>query len=127
MNRNEFRKRIENDPVLLDGAFGTLLHSKGVPIDQAFDDINLSNPSMVADIHRDYIDAGADIIETNTFGANRYKLSDFRLQAKVAEINRAGVEIARRVITGSFKNVLLAGSVGPVGYTSGSVRACDCC
>ena len=115
MNRDEFRKLIQNGPVLLDGALGTLLHSKGVPIDQAFDDINLSNPSMVADIHRDYIDAGADIIETNTFGANRFKLSDFRLQAKVAEINHAGVEIARRVIAGSFKNVLLAGSVGPLG------------
>ena len=74
MKRAEFEEYLKRGPILLDGAFGTLLHSKGVPIDQSFDAINLSNPGVVASIHRDYIEAGADIIETNTFGANRFNL-----------------------------------------------------
>ena len=115
MNRAEFREFLARGPVLLDGAFGTLLHGKGISIDQAFDAVNLTDPGLVASIHRDYIDAGADIIETNTFGANRAKLADHNRQEQVEEINQAGVAIARRVIAGSFREVLLAGSVGPLG------------
>lgn len=99
----------------MDGAFGTVLHGRGVPIDQSFDEVNLTNPALVADIHRSYIDAGADLIETNTFGANRYKLGEHGLQHKVDEINRAAVSVARRVIGGAFKDILLAGSIGPLG------------
>lgn len=99
----------------MDGAFGTMLHGRGVPIDQSFDAVNLTNPALVADIHRGYIDAGSDLIETNTFGANRFKLADHGLQHQVTEINRTAVAIARRVIAGSFRDVLLAGSIGPLG------------
>lgn len=115
MNRLQFKERLQHAPLLLDGAFGTVLHSRGIVADQSFDEINRKDPGLVADIHRAYIDAGADIIETNTFGANRYKLAEFGLQHAVAVINQAAVSIARRVISGSFKEVLLAGSVGPLG------------
>lgn len=115
MNRRQFKERLQEGPLLMDGAFGTVLHGRGVPIDQSFDAVNLTNPALVAEIHRAYIDAGSDLIETNTFGANRYKLSEHGQQAKVDEINRAAVRVARRVIDGSFKEILLAGSVGPLG------------
>ena len=92
-----------------------VLHGRGVPIDQSFDAVNLSNPALVAEIHRAYIDAGADLIETNTFGANRFKLGENGQQDKVDEINRAAVRVARRVIDGSYKEIILAGSVGPLG------------
>lgn len=115
MNRKQFQERLKKGPILLDGAFGTVLHSKGVAIDQSFDLLNIIDPGMVASIHRDYIDAGADIIETNTFGANRYNLGEHNLMDQVKEINRAAVSVARRVIAGSFRDVLLAGSIGPLG------------
>ncbi|MCP4427806.1 MAG: bifunctional homocysteine S-methyltransferase/methylenetetrahydrofolate reductase [Chloroflexi bacterium] len=115
MKRTEFRERIKERPYLLDGAMGTLLHTKGAPVDQSFDAINQHNPAIVADIHRAYIEAGVDIIETNSFGANRFKLAEYGLHTEVAEINKAAVDVARRVIEGSFKPVLLAGSVGPLG------------
>ena len=99
----------------MDGAFGTVLHGRGVPIDQSFDAVNLTNPALVAEIHRGYIDAGSDLIETNTFGANRFKLMEHGQQQQVEAINRAAVAIARRVIAGSFREVLLAGSIGPLG------------
>lgn len=115
MNRSEFKALIAKRPLLLDGAMGTLLHSKGADFDQCFDVINLNHPSIVADIHRTYIEAGSDIIESNSFGANRYKLAEYGLQRQVVEINAAAVNIARRVIDSAFKEVLLAGSVGPLG------------
>ena len=115
MNRDEFRQRLAERPLLFDGAMGTMLHTKGVAVDQCFDAINLHNPAVVADIHRGYIDAGADVIETNSFGANRYKLAEYGYQHDVVLINETAVNIARRVIESSFKPVLLAGSVGPLG------------
>jgi homocysteine S-methyltransferase len=115
MNRNEFKDLLKHGPILMDGAFGTVLHGRGVEIDQSFDAVNLSNPALVADIHRGYIDAGSDVIETNTFGANRFKLGEYGLQHQVEAINHAAVSIARRVISGSYKNVYLAGSMGPLG------------
>ncbi len=102
-------------PLLTDGAMGTLLNARGVSFEQCFDALDLTNPGLVADVHRDYIQAGAQVIKTNTFGANRYKLSRFGLEDKVVEINRAGVELARKVIQASFRSVLIAGDVGPLG------------
>lgn len=101
--------------LLADGAMGTMLHARGVGFDKCFDELNLTNPAAVADVHREYIEAGAELIITNTFGANRYKLSKHGLQDDVAEINRAGVELAKRVVAASFKDVLIAGDVGPLG------------
>ncbi len=102
-------------PLLSDGAMGTLLHQKGVGFDVCFDELNLVDPALVGEIHREYIDAGSQIIQTNTFGANRYKLGRYGLADKVIEINTAGVELVRRVVLGTFKNILIAGDVGPLG------------
>ena len=115
MDRKTFRQKLQEQPLLLDGAMGTAIHLRGTPIDYAFDAINLHDPAIVAEIHRAYIHAGADIIETNSFGANRFKLAEHGLQDEVVAINHAAVNIARRVIAGSFKPVLLAGSIGPLG------------
>lgn len=104
-----------NRPLLSDGAMGTLLNQRGVSFDRCFDELNLTDPALVASIHREYIEAGSQIIQTNTFGANRYKLSHHGLEERVAEINVAGVELARRVVMASFKDVLIAGDVGPLG------------
>ena len=76
MNRDEFQQRLRENPILVDGAMGTVLHGRGIPIDQCFDALNFRDPALIADIHRAYIDAGADIIETNTFGANSFKLAE---------------------------------------------------
>jgi methionine synthase / methylenetetrahydrofolate reductase(NADPH) len=115
MDRESFRQRLAQGPLLLDGAMGTVLHGRGIAIDQCFDALNMTEPAIVADIHRDYIAAGADILETNSFGANRYKLAEHGLEAQVRAINTAAVEVARRVIASSYRPVLLAGSVGPLG------------
>ncbi|MEN6481935.1 MAG: bifunctional homocysteine S-methyltransferase/methylenetetrahydrofolate reductase [Anaerolineaceae bacterium] len=104
-----------NKPILSDGAMGTLLHQRGIVFEACFDELNLSNPALVADIHQEYLDAGSQIILTNTFGANRYKLDRHGLEKKVVEINKAGVELAKKVVSASFKNVLVAGDVGPLG------------
>jgi len=104
-----------NRPLLADGAMGTLLHERGVASDVCFDALNLDDPARVADIHRSYIDAGAQIIETNSYGANRYKLGARSLEDSLIEINRQSVLLARRVIEASFKDILVAGSVGPLG------------
>jgi homocysteine S-methyltransferase len=101
--------------LVADGAMGTMLHTRGIDFDKCFDELNLTSPAAVADIHREYIEAGTELIITNTFGANRYKLSKHGLQDDVAEINRAGVELAKRVVAASFKDVLIAGDVGPLG------------
>ncbi len=90
-------------PLIGDGAMGTMLHARGVTFETCFDNLNLVNPSLVAEIHREYIDAGAQIIQTNTFGANRYKLSKHNLEGKLSEINIAGVELARRVVLAAFQ------------------------
>jgi methionine synthase I (cobalamin-dependent)/5,10-methylenetetrahydrofolate reductase len=102
-------------PLLADGAMGTILHARGVGFDRSFDELNISDPALVAEVHREYIEAGSQIIYANTFSANRYKLAEHGLEGKVAEINKAGVELAKRVVAASFKDVLVAGDVGPLG------------
>ncbi|MFN8383964.1 MAG: bifunctional homocysteine S-methyltransferase/methylenetetrahydrofolate reductase [Anaerolineales bacterium] len=106
---------ISNKTLLADGAMGTMLHARGIGFDKCFDELNLTNPIAVAEIHREYIEAGAELIITNTFSANRYKLTKHGLQDDVVEINRAGVELAKRIVSASFKDVLIAGDVGPLG------------
>lgn len=120
MNDKETRKFIQriqqmNRPIVTDGAMGTLLHELGVEIDACFDELNLTQPATVGEIHRDYIQAGAEIIKTNTFGANRTKLERHGLDEQVREVNDAAVELARRVVAASFKDVMIAGDIGPLG------------
>jgi homocysteine S-methyltransferase len=115
--REKFFNLLESSPkpLLADGAMGTVLHTRGVGFDQSFDELNLTSPALVAEVHRAYIEAGSDIIYSNTFGANRYKLAEHGLEDKVAAINKAGVELAKRVVAASYKDVLVAGDVGPLG------------
>ena len=102
-------------PLISDGAMGTLLNQRGISFEQSFDSLNLSNPALVAQIHREYIDAGATMIQTNTFSANRYKLAQHGQEHLIWDINTSAVELARRVVLASFKDVLIAGDVGPLG------------
>ncbi|MDX2161787.1 MAG: bifunctional homocysteine S-methyltransferase/methylenetetrahydrofolate reductase [bacterium] len=104
-------------PLLADGATGTLIHARaGASIDECFDAFNLTRPDLVLDIHRAYLKAGAELIETNTFSANRLKLAEYGLDDQVSAINRAGVELARQAIRESGRDdTYIAGSVGPLG------------
>jgi homocysteine S-methyltransferase len=91
---------------------GTMLYNKGVFINQCYDELNLRAPDLVRDVHKAYRKAGAEVLETNTFGANRFKLAQYGLQEQVSEINRAAAKIARDV---AEDDLLVAGAVGPLG------------
>jgi methionine synthase I (cobalamin-dependent)/5,10-methylenetetrahydrofolate reductase len=101
--------------VVFDGAMGTMLYNEGVFINQSYDELNLRAPDLVKKIHRAYVKAGAEVIETNSFGANRLKLTQYGLDAQVREINRAAAKIAREVADDAGRPVLVAGAVGPLG------------
>ena len=109
----DFLARIKQSPVLCDGAMGTLLYANGIFINRSYDELNLSQPDMIRGIHHDYLQAGAEIIETNTFGANSFRLGRHSLADKVRDINLAGARLAREAAK-SF-DVWVAGSVGPLG------------
>ena len=111
----ELSRRLGAGPLLCDGAMGTLLYARGVSLDACFDVLNLNNPRVVQSIHADYIAAGADCIETNTFGANRFKLAVHGLEGRVREVNRRGVVLARDVRESSGRDVFVLGSIGPLG------------
>ncbi len=101
--------------MVADGAMGTLLYARGVPFDQCFDELNLSRPELIRQVHVDYIASGAELIETNTFGANRFKLAQHNLAHRLVEINRAGAAVAREAVAASDRQVFVAGSMGPIG------------
>jgi len=101
-----------NQVVVFDGAMGTMLYSKGVFINQNYDELDLRAPDLVREVHRAYVDAGAEVIETNTFGASRTKLTGYGLETQVHAINKAAAELARQE---AGDNVLVAGAVGPLG------------
>jgi homocysteine S-methyltransferase len=107
-----FLEALEQRVLVCDGAMGTMLYSKGVFINKSFDGMNLSQPDTVLDVHQEYVRAGADIIETNTFGANRIKLGSFGLAGSLREINAAGVRIARKA---AGDQAYVAGAIGPLG------------
>jgi methionine synthase / methylenetetrahydrofolate reductase(NADPH) len=115
MSTTKFLDLLGQSVLLADGAMGTILHGRGVGFDKCFDELNITSPAVVAEVHREYIEAGAQIILTNTFGANRYKLRKHGLEKSLIEINSAGVELARRVVAASFKEVFVAGDIGPLG------------
>jgi methionine synthase I (cobalamin-dependent)/5,10-methylenetetrahydrofolate reductase len=102
-------------PVLFDGAMGTELLARGAVPDRCLEELNLTEPALVSGVHRDYIAAGADVIETNTFGANRFGLGEHYLEHRIREINRAGARLAVEARNASGRPVLVAGSVGPLG------------
>ena len=106
-------------PVLCDGAMGTMLYARGVFINRCYDELNLSQPEMVREVHAEYLQAGAEVVETNTFGANRYRLEHFGFGDKVREINVAGVKLARecveRIREKQATEAFVAGSIGPLG------------
>ena len=98
--------------LICDGAMGTMLYGKGIFLNRSFDELNLTQPDLVAEIHQAYVRAGADVLETNTFGANRLKLAPFGLGERLREINAAGVRIARQAARGQ---AYVAGAIGPLG------------
>ena len=107
-----FLDAIDERVLVCDGAMGTLLYAKGIFINRCFDGLNLTQPAIVSEVHAEYVKAGADVIETNTFGANRIKLASFGLGDKVQAINAAGANIAREASRG---RAYVAGAIGPLG------------
>src|ERR1041384_6669503 len=116
---NDLLSRLKQGCVLCDGAMGTLLYAKGVFINKCYDELNLTQPDLIRNIHQEYLNAGAEIIETNTFGGNSFRLARHGLADKVEEINCRGAELAREAADAfnlkKAANVLVAGSVGPLG------------
>ncbi|MFL5627045.1 MAG: bifunctional homocysteine S-methyltransferase/methylenetetrahydrofolate reductase [Ktedonobacteraceae bacterium] len=108
-------EQLQQRPLLCDGAMGTLLYARGINYEQCFDALNLTEPERIKSIHREYISAGAQIIETNTFGANRAKLEAYNLQEQVREINFRAVKLALESREVSGQPVFVAGAVGPTG------------
>src|SRR5262245_34302903 len=106
-----FSDAINERVLVCDGAMGTMLYANGIFINKSFDALNRSNPDVVASVHADYVNAGADIIETNTFGANRIKLASFGMAEKLKEINIAGARVARRA---AGERSFVAGAIGPL-------------
>src|SRR3954465_14206637 len=110
---SDFIARLKQAPVLCDGAMGTLLYSKGIFINRCYDELNLSQPELIRGVHHEYLQAGAEVIETNTFGGNAFRLARHSMADKVRDINFAGARLAREAAK-SF-DVWVAGSVGPLG------------
>lgn len=108
----DFLSALQENVLVCDGAMGTMLYNKGIFISRCFDELNISDPDLVRNVHLDYISAGVDIIETNTFGANRTRLMAHGLAGNLEEINRNGAQIARSAASGG---VFVAGAIGPLG------------
>src|SRR5579859_870442 len=114
---SDFLKRLAAGPILCDGAMGTLLYGKGIFINRCYDELNVSQPELIRGVHQEYLQAGADVIETNTFGANAFKLARHGFGDRVREINLAGAKLARQIVTRkeTGQTFFVAGSVGPLG------------
>src|SRR5258708_24966461 len=110
--RTPFLQELENRVLVCDGAMGTMLYARGIFLNKSFDELNLTQPDLVAEVHQTYVRAGADVIETNTFGANRVKLGAFGLADRVHAINVQGAKIARHA---ARDQVYVAGAIGPLG------------
>jgi homocysteine S-methyltransferase len=110
---SHFLDRLSKSPVLCDGAMGTLLYSKGIFINRSYDELNVSQPDLIRSVHHEYLQSGAEIIETNTFGGNAFRLARHSMADRVREINSAGAQLARDAA--KSYDVWVAGSVGPLG------------
>ncbi len=110
-----FLQLLRQRPMLCDGATGTLLYARGIPYEQCFDALNLSQPALIGGIHREYIAAGAEIIETNSFGANRIRLAMYGLEAQVRQINQRAARLVQEARDVTGQQVFIAGAVGPTG------------
>src|SRR3989442_12264984 len=110
--REPFLQKLEKRAVVCDGAMGTMLYSKGISLNRCFEELNVSLPQLVKEVHLGYVKAGAEVIETNTFGANRFRLEKFDVANKVRDINLAGARVAREA---AGDDLHVAGSVGPLG------------
>jgi methionine synthase I (cobalamin-dependent)/5,10-methylenetetrahydrofolate reductase len=120
-----FLERLGRGTVVFDGAMGTMLYGRGVFVNRCFDELNLSSPNLVRQVHAEYLEAGAEVIETNTFGAHRFKLGPHGLDAQVRKINREGARLAREA---AGTKGLVAGALGPIGKPLepiGSIPAAD--
>ncbi len=123
-----FLERLEQGVIVCDGAMGTELYDQGIDFDECFDALNLSQPDLVRQVHLNYIHAGAEIIETNTYGANRLKLEPFGLADQVRKINHRGMKLAREAREIAGTATLIAGAVGPLGALLepyGNLKAAD--
>jgi len=107
-----FLERLQEGVVVCDGAVGTMLYSRGVFVNRCFDELNISSPALVRAVHEEYLDAGAHVVETNTFGAHRLKLAPHGYDSQVGKINSEGARLAREAAQGRG---LVAGSMGPLG------------
>jgi methionine synthase / methylenetetrahydrofolate reductase(NADPH) len=110
-----FLAALDDRVLVCDGAMGTMLYGRGVFINRCFESLNTTQPALVTDVHGAYLKAGADVLETNTFGANRMKLRSFGLGDQVREINLAGARLAREAVTKSGQDAYVAGAIGPLG------------
>src|SRR3954466_12034775 len=108
-------ERLKTAPLLCDGAMGTYLYAKGIFINRCYDELNLSQPDLIRGIHQEYLAAGAEIIETNTFGANSFRLARHGLVDKVREFNLNGAKIAREAVHKKGGPALVAVYSGPIG------------
>src|SRR5260370_15119440 len=108
----EFREALENRVLVADGAMGTTLYQKGIFTNRCYDELNLSLPALIRDVHQEYLKAGSEILGTNTFGANRKRLAAYGFGENVRLINQAGVRIAREA---AREQAFVAGTVGPLG------------
>ena len=113
--RDRFHARLARGPILGDGAMGTLLYSRGIPQRACLEELATTRPDLVGAIHREYLDAGAEIIETITFGADRFRLAEYGLADSAARFNRRAAQVAREARDVAGRDALVAGSIGPLG------------
>src|SRR5436309_4527299 len=116
MRGQEFLARLREEVLIGDGALGTMISERGIALDTNYERLNLTHPEVIKDLHASYLAAGAQVLETNTFGANRSKLAQFKFAEDVVAINRAGVALAREV---AGTQAYVAGAVGPLADREG--------